>query len=108
VTRTGAGEPGLFVAERATPEASTLLDRALASMLDRGRASLGSAWREALIAAMAEEGRTITKNQARAAVAGTSVGERCSRSHLTELPLDRLQALPDEVGRSLELLADLP
>jgi branched-chain polyamine synthase A-like protein len=98
------GDPAVVVADRIEEPPADRAGRALRTLLDRAPATLGSAWREALIAAFAAEGRTITKNQARAAIAATPTGALHARSHVTELPLHRLRGLPGEVLASLEAL----
>jgi hypothetical protein len=64
---------------------------------------LGNAWREALIAGAAVEGRRVSKNQARQAIAGGPLAAQL-QSHLAELPLGLLRMLVTEVGRTLEEL----
>ncbi|HEY7200076.1 MAG TPA: bis-aminopropyl spermidine synthase family protein [Candidatus Dormibacteraeota bacterium] len=91
----------LVVADRLDEEPAGPAARALRRLLDRPAATLGSAWREALIAVAAEEGRQLTKNGARAAIAGTATGRLYARCHVSELPLDRLRELPADVARSL-------
>ncbi|HKF78516.1 MAG TPA: bis-aminopropyl spermidine synthase family protein [Candidatus Dormibacteraeota bacterium] len=98
------GEPSLVVADRLDAEPEDRVGRTLHRLLDRPAATLGSAWREALIGAMAAEGRTLTKNGARAAIAATATGRLYGRCHLSELPLDRLCNLAEEVASSLESL----
>jgi N4-bis(aminopropyl)spermidine synthase len=94
----------VVVADRVEEPVAGRTGRALRSLPDRAPATLGSAWREALIAAFAAQGRTITKNQARAAIAATPTGSLHARSHVTELPLHRLLGLAAEVEASLEAL----
>jgi len=104
VTVTAGEGPAVVVADRVEEPVAGRTGRALRSLLDRAPATLGSAWREALIAAFAAQGRTITKNQARAAIAATPTGSLHARSHVTELPLHRLLGLAAEVEASLEAL----
>lgn len=95
---------GLVVAERVEEEPEDRAGRVLRRLLDRPAATLGSAWREALIAVATAEGGggQLTKNGARAAIASTATGLRYGSCHVTELPLDRLRELPADVARSLE------
>lgn len=99
-----AAEPPLVVADRVDAAPDDRTGRALAALLGRPAATFGSAWREALIAALAAEGRVLTKNEARAAIATTRTGARYGRCHLSELPVDRLRDLSAEVERSLAAL----
>lgn len=98
------GDPSLVVADRLDAEPEDRVGRTLHRLLERPAATLGSAWREALTGAMAAEGRTVTKNGARAAIAATATGRLYGPCHLSELPLDRLGRLAEEVARSLESL----
>jgi hypothetical protein len=94
----------IVVADRLAEPPADRSDRALRALLDRAAATLGSAWREALVATAAAEGGAVTKNQARAAIASTPTGSRYAGCHVTELPLHRLRDLPAEVARSLDAL----
>jgi N4-bis(aminopropyl)spermidine synthase len=97
-----ASQPPLVVAERVGEVPADRVGRLLHRLLDRSTATLGSAWREALIGAAAEEGRQFTKNGARAAIAETATGRRYGASHVSELPLDRLRELAADAARSLD------
>ncbi len=48
------------------------------------------------LAGLAVEGRAVTKNQARAAIAATSTGALHARVHRSELPLHRLRGVAAE------------
>jgi N4-bis(aminopropyl)spermidine synthase len=54
---------------------------------------VGNAWRDALIADAAGRGETLTRNEARALVRESGVGERALRLRITELPAHTLAAV---------------
>jgi hypothetical protein len=101
--RGGGSAPAVLVAERTGPTAGDPLGFVLRYLVDHRHAVLGNAWREALIAGAAVEGRRVSKNQARQAIAGGPLAAQL-QSHLAELPLGLLRMLVTEVGRTLEEL----
>jgi hypothetical protein len=72
----------------------------LRALLDHPRATVGGAWREALIRAAAARGETLTKNDARRRIAATDLATH-TPSYLPELPGDVLARLPAAVAASL-------
>jgi hypothetical protein len=96
-----ADGPPIVVADRREAAPADAVDRALRLLLDRPAATLGSAWREAIIAAAAADGGAVTKNQARAAIAATAIGARWGRCHVSELPLHALRDLRADIERTL-------
>jgi hypothetical protein len=72
-------------------------------LVDHRHAVLGNAWREAPIAAAAAEGRKVSKNQARQAIASGPLAPQL-QSHLAELPVELLRLLVTDVDRTLEEL----
>jgi N4-bis(aminopropyl)spermidine synthase len=101
--RGGGSAPAVLVAERTGPTPGDPLGFVLRYLVDHRHAVLGNAWREALIAGTAVEGRRVSKNQARQAIAGGPLAAQL-QSHLAELPLGLLRMLVTEVGRTLEEL----
>jgi N4-bis(aminopropyl)spermidine synthase len=101
--RGGGSAPAVLVAERTGPTPGDPLGFVLRYLVDHRHAVLGNAWREALIAGAAVEGRRVSKNQARQAIAGGPLAAQL-QSHLAELPLGLLRMLVTEVGRTLEEL----
>ena len=102
--RGGRSTPAVLVAERIQPPARDALGFVLRYLVDHRQAVLGNAWREALIAwAAAADGRRVTKNQARQAIAAGPLAAQL-QSHLAELPLELLRLLVADVGRTLEAL----
>jgi hypothetical protein len=98
-----AGDPAVVLAQRHTG-AGHPLGRCLAFLLTHPDATLAGAWREGLIWALAAEGETVSKNQARSAIAATPLGVRHGRSRLVELPLDALATVPEQVAKTLDLV----
>jgi hypothetical protein len=101
--RGGRSAPAVLVAERTGPTAGDPLGFVLRYLVDHRHAVLGNAWREALIAGAAVEGRRVSKNQARQAIAAGPLAAQL-QSHLAELPLGLLRVLVTDVGRTLEEL----
>jgi N4-bis(aminopropyl)spermidine synthase len=101
--RGGSSAPAVLVAERTGPTPGDPLGFVLRYLVDHRHAVLGNAWREALIAGAAVEGRRVSKNQARQAIAAGPLAAQL-QSHLAELPLELLRMLVTEVGRTLEQL----
>jgi N4-bis(aminopropyl)spermidine synthase len=101
----GGSAPAVLVAERVPPPDGDPAGLALRFLVDHRHAVLGNAWREALVAAAASDGRRVTKNQARRAIAAGPLAAQL-HSHLAELPVGLLRLLVTEVDRTLtELLA---
>jgi hypothetical protein len=73
-------------------------------LVDHCQATVESAWREGLIAALARRGQRVTKNQARRAIQASLIGRWHGPSYLPELPADALAELPAEVARTLAAL----
>ncbi|GAA0923879.1 bis-aminopropyl spermidine synthase family protein [Nonomuraea longicatena] len=89
--------PVVVAARREQPEEAAA--RTVRRILDSPHAKLANTWREALIAAAKAEGRTLTKNEARALIRATAPWAEGVTP--LELPLHLLQALPEAVGKSL-------
>jgi N4-bis(aminopropyl)spermidine synthase len=103
--RGGGSAPAVLAAERVPPPAGDPLGLVLRLLVDHRHAVLGNAWREALIAAAAADGRWVTKNQARQAIAAGPLAAQL-HSHLAELPVGLLRLLVTDADRTLtELLA---
>jgi hypothetical protein len=102
-TRGGGAAPAVLVAERVGPPADDPLGFVLRYLVDHRNAVLGNAWREALIAGAALEGRRVSKNQARQAIASGPLAAQL-QSHLAELPVALLRVLVTDTGRTLETL----
>jgi hypothetical protein len=75
-------------------------------LVNHREARVVNAWREGLIHMAADAGRTLTKNQARAAVAATGPGRSLERLRLEELPLHALVELAELSRLSVDRLLD--
>lgn len=75
-------------------------DWVLGYLQDHQAAKLRNAWREALCGLASRQGRSCTKNEARAAVEAAGMRPFELDSHLLGLPLHRLAVLVDAVGVS--------
>lgn len=73
----------------------------LARVLRKPGARLGAAWRDALTRHFRAGGRTVTRNEARAAIAATDTGARYAGHHLIDLPAEALARLPEEVAETV-------
>ncbi|MGH8907368.1 MAG: bis-aminopropyl spermidine synthase family protein [Egibacteraceae bacterium] len=82
----------IVTATRALPPAEPV-SATLRDVIDHPHATLGSAWREALIRTASVHDRNLTKNEARSLIAATDIGRSHAASHLAELPLDALSGL---------------
>jgi hypothetical protein len=102
----GRSTPAVLVAERTEPPAGDAVGFVLRYLVDHCHAVLGNAWREALIAWAAADGRRVSKNQARHAIAGPLAAQL--QSHLAELPVELLRLLVADAGRTLEELPAAP
>jgi hypothetical protein len=102
--RGGGAAPAVLVAERVPPPPGDPPGLVLRFLVDHRHAVLGNAWREALIAAAAAEGRRVSKNQARQAIAAGPLAAQL-QSHLAELPVELLRLLVPDVDRTLAELA---
>ena len=71
-------------------------------ILQKRRARLDNAWREALISTLGTEGITLSKNQARRCIAQTPLGALHAQQHILELPSATLALLPDAAEKSLD------
>ena len=80
----------------------------LARMVSKPGARLGAAWRDALTRHFRVRGRTVTRNEARAAIAASDIGARYAGHHLIELPAEALARLPGEVAESVRALERQP
>jgi hypothetical protein len=101
------GHPTVLAADRVvTPEEPA--GEVLRYLLDHRLATLESAWREGLIAALARRGRRVTKNQARRAIQASTFGRWHGPGYLPELPADALSELPTQVARTLAALGGDP
>jgi hypothetical protein len=104
VRRTAEGCAVVKLARAEAPEGAAGF--VLRYVIDHGGARLANAWREGLIGAFARAGRTVTKNEARAAIAGTRTGEVHGESYLTELPLDALRGFVADVEATVATLGE--
>ena len=71
-------------------------------ILQKRRARLDNAWREALISTLGTEGITLSKNQARRCIAQTPLGALHAQQQILELPSATLALLPDAAEKSLD------
>jgi hypothetical protein len=105
--RGGGSAPAVLVAERVPPPAGDPLGLLLRFLVDHRHAVLGNAWREALVAAAAADGRRVSKNQARQAIAAGPLAAQL-HSHLAELPVELLRLLVTDADRTLSELRAAP
>jgi len=96
-TATRPGGIEVVTAERVEPPTDPV-DTVLRTLLDHPHATLGNAWREALIRNSA---RQLTKNEARRLIVSTGIGRTHARSYLAELPLDALTSLVPAVASTV-------
>lgn len=86
-------EPGLLVATPASADPAATDRWVLRYLLEHQAARLRNAWREALCNVAARQGRTVTKNEARARVEASPLAAWELDARLLELPVHRLAAL---------------
>ncbi|NKZ08806.1 bis-aminopropyl spermidine synthase family protein [Actinomadura latina] len=102
------GTPGpgqaVVLAERAEPDEQSGPGRVLGHMYARAHGKLGNGWREGLIALQRAAGRTLTKGEARAAIASAASRPDMLERSLMELPLHLFAVLEADVERSVAAL----
>ena len=77
------------------------------SILERRRARLNNAWREALISTLKADGITLSKNQARSCIAQTSLGALYAQQYIGEMPSTALAGLANDAKASLDAALSL-
>jgi len=102
--RGNATRPGMVLLRPAHPEEADAIGSLLRALIDHPQAQLVNAWREALIAWAARQGRRLSKNQARQVIERQRFGVIHSQSYLSELSLGDLRALVRAVEQTFVAL----
>ncbi len=102
--RGNATQPGVVVLQRRGPQDADAVKSLLRLLIDHPQAKLVNAWREALIARGTDQGRRLSKNQARQVIERQRLGMIHAHSYLSELSLGDLRALVAAVERTLAAL----
>ncbi|WP_160573914.1 bis-aminopropyl spermidine synthase family protein [Actinomadura physcomitrii] len=95
----------LVLAERNDRPADAA-ERVLAHIHARAHGKIGNGWREGLIALRKADGRTLTKAEARRAIASAADRPGLLERSLIDLPAHLLPVLDEQVRRSVEALPD--
>ena len=88
----------LVVFSRRISEPANVLDTALWEIATKSHALLVNSWREGLIKAVSAYERSLTKNEARKLIRDTRSGRLYSHAFTSELSLDALRDLVDDVA----------
>jgi hypothetical protein len=99
-----AREPGVVLLQRRGPQDADTVTSLFRLLIDHPQARLANAWREALIAWAAHQGRRLSKNQARQVIERQRLGVIHAHSYLSELSLGDLRALVAAVEQTLAAL----
>jgi len=91
--RGNAKQPGVVLLQRRGPQDADAVKSLLRLLVDHPQARLVNAWREALIARGTDQGRRLSKNQARQVIERQRLGMIHAPSYLSELSLSDLRAL---------------
>ena len=102
--RGNARQPGVVLLQRRGPQDADAVKSLLRFLVDHPQARLVNAWREALIARGTDQGRRLSKNQARQIVEPQRLGTIHAHSYLSELSLGDLLALVAAVEQTLAAL----
>jgi hypothetical protein len=102
--RSKAKQPGVILLQRIGPQDADAVKFLLSFLIDHPQARLANAWREALIAWAARQGRPLSKNQARRLIERQRLGVIHAHSYLWELSLSDLRKLVTAVGQTLAAL----
>jgi hypothetical protein len=102
--RGNAKQPGVVLLRRRGQQDADAVKYLLRFLIDHPQARLVNAWREALIARAARQGRPLSKNQARQVIERQRLGVIHAQSYLAELSLSDLRALAAAVEQTLATL----
>ncbi len=102
--RGNARQPGVVLLQRRGPQDADAVKSLLRLLVDHPQARLVNAWREALIARGKDQGRRLSKNQARQIIERQRLGMIHAHSYLSELSLGDLRALVAAVEQTLAAL----
>jgi N4-bis(aminopropyl)spermidine synthase len=99
--RGNAKQPGVVLLQRRGPQDADAVKYLVRFLIDHPRARLVNAWREALIAWETDQGRRLSKNQARRVIERQRLGVIHAHSYLSELSLSDLRKLVMAVEQTL-------
>ena len=99
-----AKQPGVVLLQRRGPQDADAVKYLLRYLIDHPQARLVNAWREALIAWETDQGRRLSKNQARQLIERQQLSLIHAHSYLSELPLSGLRTLIRAVEQTLAAL----
>ena len=102
--RGNAKQPGVVLLQRRGQQDADAVKSLLRFLIDHPQARLVNAWREALIARAARQGRLLSKNQARQVIERQRLGVIHAQSYLSELSLSELRALAVAIEQTLATL----
>ena len=102
--RGNATRPGMVLLRPVRPEEADAVGSLLRFLIDHPQAKLVNAWREALIAWGTQQGRRLSKNQARGVIERQRLGMIHAHSYLSELSLSDLRTLVIAVEQTLAAL----
>jgi len=102
--RGSAKQPGVVLLQRRGPQDADAVKSLLRFLIDHSQARLVNAWREALIAWETDQGRHLSKNQARQAIERQRLSMIHAHSYLSEFSLGDLRALVIAVEQTLVAL----
>ncbi len=102
--RGNAKQPGVVLLQRRGPQDADAVKSLLRFLIDHPQARLVNAWREALIAWGTDQGRRLSKNQARQVIERQRLSMIHAHSYLSELSLSDLRTLVIAVEQTLAAL----
>ncbi len=102
--RGNAKQPGVVLLQRRGPQDADAVKSLLRLLIDHPQAKLVNAWREALIARGTDQGRRLSKNQARQVIERQRLSMIHAHSYLSELSLSDLRTLVIAVEQTLAAL----
>ncbi len=102
--RGNATQPGVVVLQQARPLEADGVGSLLRFLIDHPQTRLANAWREGFIVWWMQQGRRLSKNQARRIIERQRLGRIHAHSYLSELSLGHLRALVVEVEQCLAVL----
>jgi len=102
--RGNAKQPGVVLLQRRGPQDADVVKSLLRFLIDHPQARLVNAWREALIARGTDQGRRLSKNQARQVIERQRLSMIHAHSYLSELSLGDLRTLVIAVEQTFAAL----
>jgi len=97
-------QPGIVLLQRRSRQDADAVKSLLRFLIDHPQARLVNAWREALIARGTDQGRRLSKNQARQVIEQQRLSMIHAHTYLSELSLGDLRALVVAVEQTLAAL----